>query len=74
MLLFVAVPEEAVYNFCGETNAHDRLHYSRYFKLCSTSWILQNKLLALASLVQLLLWNNRESSFWKGLLYSNVFH
>ena len=51
--LFAEVMQEAVYNLCGETNAHDSLHCSKYCKLCSTLWILQNKLLTLASLVLL---------------------
>ena len=34
--LFAEVVQAAVYNFCGETNAHDSLHCSKYCKLCST--------------------------------------
>ena len=51
--LFAEVMQEAVYNLCREMNAHDSLHCSKYCKLCSTLWILQNKLLTLASLVLL---------------------
>ena len=40
--LFAEVIQEAVYNLQAK-KAHDRLHCSKYCKLCSTLWILQKK-------------------------------